>query len=301
MRVLEQVSLTNPEEAQAALQREVQGLNERPRDEFVGLSPAQMNGVIYAPFDSPDFATFPDPLAVTPHCAATDLALWIVEALGEDGLQRTVGGNLPQAASRHILSRWAASPWAGSTLAPRSIRSETDFPTLHRTRVLMELAGLIRKYRGRFLLTRAARQRIETGGAASLHPLLLRTHAERLNWAWMDYQAEAPMLQQTFLFSLWLLHCFGEDWRPIEFYEEAVLRAFPMLLDAFPESSWLTPVECFGHAYALRMFHRFAESFGLVEIRRSDPEDYLSSREARTTPLFREVVQFHVERPRHLR
>jgi hypothetical protein len=72
-------------------------------------------------------------------------------------------------------------------------------------------------------------------------------------------------------------------------------------LDAFPESSWLTPVECFGHAYALRMFHRFAESFGLVEIRRSDPEDYLSSREARTTPLFREVVQFHVERPRHLR
>lgn len=297
IRALEAGAFANLDEAQAALQQETRGLNERPREDFVGLSPVQMDAVLYRPFDSPEFVTFPDPVPVTPHCAATDLALWLAEELGDEGVRRTVSGNLPRAASRRILSRWADSPWNDGSAEPDRLRSETDFPALHRMRVLMELAGLIRKHRGSFLLTRAARRRITPGGAASLYPLLLQTHAQRLNWAWMDYHAEAPMLQQTFLFSLWLLHCFGDDWHPVGFYADAVLRAFPMLLDDFPDTDWQTPEQGFENAYQLRMFHRFAEFFGLVEIWSSDPADLLAPREARRTPLLRQAVQFQVARP----
>ena len=280
------------EEAQAAAQLAMRTHSSNPMDDFVGLTPNQMHGVLYRPFDSPDLVTWPDPLGVAPDGEAIELACGLAEALGGDGVKRTAQDNLPRQLCRDLLARWQSIGGEDPYFAPEKLQSELDYRLLHRVRLTMELGGLIRKYRGRFLLTRNGRDRFERHGAAGLYPALLQAYAHKMNWGYDDGYPEVPMLQHSFLFTLHLLGQFGDTWRPTTFYAEAVLRAFPPLIVDFADDRFFTPEEQFHHAYALRTLTRFAAPFGLVEFAPTDADDFKSPRQVRRRPLLQKVVQF---------
>ena len=58
------------------------------------------------------------------------------------------------------------------------------------------------------------------------------------------------------LYSLWLLHHYGEDWRDTGFYADEYSKAFPMLNA--------------GHGYEYRVFNRLFRFIGLCEINEND-------------------------------
>ncbi|MDD3927800.1 MAG: hypothetical protein PHT33_14200 [bacterium] len=54
----------------------------------------------------------------------------------------------------------------------------------------------------------------------------MQTYAQKFNWDYLDWYPELFFMQQSFLYTLYLLHKFGGEWRANAFYEDALLKAF---------------------------------------------------------------------------
>jgi hypothetical protein len=279
-------------EAQAFVGWHTGQKNRAPVDDFEGLSPEQMHRFLHYPFASPDLATFPERLATPAETPIVRLFGLLAEALGEKGLKTTVTGNLPLNFVREAALVFLTEE---ERTFHRGIRTELEFFDLHATRLVSGLAGLTRKYQGRFVLTSECRKLMEQDGMAAVYPLLFRAFVEKYNWAYRDRYPSFGIIQQSFLFSLWLFNRFGDVWRAPSFYEDCFLRAFPAILgEAESERSYTTPEKVVRSCYAWRCLEGFAVFLGLMEID-WESRGFLDRRfTLRKSRLLNEVVTFHL-------
>lgn len=268
--------------------------NRRPIDDFHGLSPDQMYRLMHFPFDSPDLVEFPPRLGTTPSAPILSLFQVLTEAVGERGLKPTAAGNLPRKLVQEAALTYATDELQRELMRFRSIRSEDDFPDLNVTRLVAGLAGLIRKYRGRFVLSRDCRSIMAERGLAGIYPRLLQTYAWRFNWGYRDGYPDLYLIQDSFLFTLYLLGRHGEDWRSNTFYEDAFLRAFPLVLDEVPPEHYSTPEDTVRRCYSWRCLEQSAAFLGLVEIRQEPGRMLDPIFELRKLPLLDEAVIFKI-------
>ncbi len=281
-------------EVEAFVGRHTQQQNQRPLDEFQGLSPEQMYRMLHFPFATPELVKVPEVLNTSPTAPIMTLFGLLTEAIGEQGLKPTATGNLPRKLCREAaLVFWGNDVYKKNTRF-RGINGEQDFPDLSTTRLVAELAGLIRKYKGRFILSRNCRALLSGNGTAAIYPRLFTAYVERFNWSYRDRYPELRLLQTASLFTLYLLTRYGRTARPQAFYEDAFLRAFPMVLDEIPPHQSFTPEEEVRSSYTWRTLVHFADFFGLATV--EPVSDSLMSREYRvqSLPLLQEVVQFQV-------
>ena len=102
------------------------------------------------------------------------------------------------------------------------------------------------------------------------------------NTGWLDMYEDNEVGNLGRLYSLWLLHHYGEDWRNTGFYANEYSKAFPMLNA--------------GHGYEYRVFNRLFRFIGLCEI--NDSDDFNGKnwgKEARKTELL--DLMFTFEEP----
>ena len=286
-------------EMQAFAEVLIQQQNRTPRDEFCGLSPDEMYQILCHPFALPQLLIFPDPIAILPQAQILSLFTLLTEAIGEKGLKQTARGNLPRNFCREAaLSYWGEEVYRENTRYG-GINREADFFDLHITRIVVELAGLIRKYRGRFILSRACKKLLAGTGLAGIYPLLFRAYVKEFNWGYWDYYPDYYFFQHTFAFTLYLLARYGDSWRPQVFYEDCFLRAFPQVLDkAGPPPTYCTPEERIRSAYTFRVLLRFARFLGLVVMESTTDDPYGQKYRLRKLPLLDEVVRFHTQEER---
>jgi hypothetical protein len=294
-KVLAEQQFGSIEEANAFLARHTQKRNRAPKDDFCGLSSEQMHRFLDFPLETPELASFADCLDTVPEAPVMDLFQLLIDGVGEKGLKPTATGNLP----RDFCRQTARLYWGEERYLEISrrgeLRTETAFFDLHVTRLVAELAGLLRKYQGKFILGRDCRQILARQGMAGLYPKLLATFCRQYNWAYGDGYPDYPIIQQSFLFTLRLLARYGGEWRSNQFYADALLRAFPIVLREVPESMCYEPPEQHvGHCYSLRCLKHFAEFFGLVEIERNPDDRYATEFRLRKRPLLDQFVRFYV-------
>jgi hypothetical protein len=279
-------------EVQAFLDHHVQQRNRRPVDEFHGLSPEQMYRMLNFPFTSPELVRFPEVVDTAPAAPILTLFSLLVETIGEQGLKPTAKGNLP----RKVCRDAALIYWGEETYAERTrfggINREGDFPDLHITRLVGELAGMVRKYKGRFILSRDCRKSLDANGLATIYPRLFRTYVEQFNWGYWDGYAELRFIQSAFLFTLYLLTQYGDTWRPHDFYESAFLRAFHAVLDEVPQRPVSTPEEVVRNCYTWRTLVHFAGFLGLAAVEPVTDELLCREYRVKAQPLLHEAAQF---------
>lgn len=281
------------EELNARVSAHMQQRNQRPVDDFAGLSPDQMYQLLYQPFDSPELVRFPAILEKEPDVPILILFKLLAEAIGETGLKPTAKGNLP----RNFCREAALAFWGEETYRDRTrygnINKEENFFDLHVIRTVAELAGLIRKYKGRFILSRKCRDLLGRHGYAAIYPLLLRTCAREFNWAYSDGYPDLPFIQQAFLFTLYLLSRYGSEWHDAPFYEDHFLRAFPMVPEQLPPTELFTPEDIVRRCYTMRTLERFAGFLGLAEIEQLPrAKSVLRDYRVKKTALLDEAVLF---------
>lgn len=286
------------EEAQAFLSGFTQSRNQAPLDDFDGLSPEQMVRFLHFPFDTPGLIQFAPSLTVEPTGSAITLFKIIADAIGESGLKPTANGNLPVKLVREAAITVVGEEGYYEYASTGWPRTEADYPDLHALRVAAEVAKLLRKYKGRFILSRAARTLLANQGLAGIYPRLLRSYATEFNWGYRDRYPEFAIIQQSFLFTLWVLDRYGDSWRPNTFYEDAFLKALPQVLIEAEEyrSNWAQPEERVRSCYSLRCLERFVCFFGLGETDRKPGEVRYGEFQIRKTPLLGRVVKFHANR-----
>ena len=290
---LEGKEFASEEEFQAFLQDFNAQRGRRPLDDFCGLSPEQLHRFLYFPFDSPQLVTFASRLDTPPAAPILSLFRLLAGAIGELGLKATATGNLPRKFVQEAASVF--EPQGGyPKYLPGGIRSEEDFFDLHVTRLVAELSGLVKKTKGKFLLSRACRAELAKPGSGAFYPRLLLAYTRDFNWAYGDGYPSLPFLQQSFLYTLYLLDQFGDEWRPMAFYEDAFLRAFPAVLEEMEPVSYTTPENDLRSCYSLRCLERFAGFLGLIEIERESTRPFDRSFRLRRTPLLTEATDFRL-------
>ncbi len=291
---LEDRQFESLEEVQAFVEQHAQQQNQSALDEFHGLSPEQMHRLLHFPFTSPQLVRFPEILDSVPKAPILTLFDLLTGAIGEQGLKPTAKGNLPQKFCRDAaLVYWGEQKYRKKTQFG-GINREDDFLDLHVTRLVAELAGLVRKYRGRFILSRDCRTLLARDGLAGVYPRLLRTYIEQYNWGYWDRYPELRFIQQASLFTLYLLTRNGATWLPHEFYEESFLRAFPMVLNEVPPDAVFSPEEEIRNCYTWRTLVHFAGFLGLAEVEPITEERYCHQYRVKALPLLDETVRFQL-------
>jgi len=267
--------------------------NRAPIGNFEGLSPEQMSRLLYFPFDSARLLTFPDVLEVEPDAPVTRLLSLLADAIGEAGLKPTARGNLPRKFCREAALAYFGEEDYREITRFVGINSETDFRELHAARLVAEMAGLVRKNKGKFTLSRKYRELLAKHGMRGIYPCLLQASARDYEWGYQDRYPDFPFIQSSFAFTLFLLTKYGDEQRPDTFYIEKYLRAFPVLLKEVSEIS-LTQEKFIGSCYSHRTFTRFAEFMGLVEIERVGHRFFPDEILIRKKPLLGAVVRFNL-------
>lgn len=283
------------DEVNAFISQHIQRQNQAAIDDFHGLSSAQMHRFLCFPFDSPDLVTFPSRLDVAPDAPILTLFKLLTDAIGDDCLKATATGNLPRNFCREAARAfWGEEEYASWT-RHGELRSEDQFGELNTARLVAGLAGLIRNYKGKFIIGRECRKLLAEQGMAGIYPRLFRAFVKEYNWGYADRWQEIPMVQHSFLFTLHLLSKYGAEWRSSRFYEDMFLQAFPMVLKEVPPmGEYFSPEKSLRSCYSWRSLERFARFMGLVEIEHDPANRYTADFRLRKLPLLDYVVQFHL-------
>lgn len=284
--------------------------NDEPVPGFDGLSPEQMQALLYAPSSSPGVLRIAGTLETPPRAPLLAWFHLIADALGENGVRATAKGNLPRGLCRDAARVAHDDPAYGRApyeVEPDKVRGEQDVFLLHYARVVARQAGLLRLHRQRWTLTLRAREALAAGGDATLYLRLFDTLATRIDWRYTTRYRVLDMLQSAWPFLLRLLQRYGGEPRTADFYSGALLEAFPAFVDEAIAGvdAWMlefddpaeTALRMQRHAIEALTLERFARPLGLVTLEKHvpDPErPWDRTWIVRATPLAHEVVRFEV-------
>lgn len=284
------------EELQAAADVLIARQNQEAQDDFLGLSSDQVTRMIYFAFDTPESFKFAEVLSIEPTAPILMLIEGIVSAIDDNGLAATKArGSLPQKLCRELWIDYSQLHADEFSRSFQKVNKEDDFFELNVARILLELAGFLRKTKGRFYLTKKYQKIAHTSGLKGVYPVIFKTYCEKFNWGYGDGYNDAPFIQDSFLFTLYLLNKYGDKIMFTSVYEDAFLQAFPMAVGEMSESSYSTPEKDLQRCYYLRAIKHFLVFFGLAELEEIKGEKYSECKyKIKKAPLFDAVVSFNL-------
>jgi hypothetical protein len=284
------------DELKAAADTLLEMQNQQPQDDLLGLSPEQAHRMFYFAFDTPALFKFSEPLSIEPEAPILMLIKMIVAAIDDKGLLATKAkGNLPQKLCREAWHDYRKLFPDEIYFSFNKVNKEDDFFDLHVARIVLELAGFIRKTKGRFYLTKKYQKIVKKLGFKGLYPIIFKTYCSEFNWGYWDRYSDVPLIQDSFLFTLFMLTRYGDKMTFTSVYEDIFLRAFPMLLEEMEETNYSSPEEDLRRCYSERAHKRFLVFLGLAELE-TIKGDYFGENKykIKKTPLLDEVVQFNL-------
>jgi len=271
------------------IENRIQEFNHRGISAFQGYSPFEMDLIINDPFGE-NCPVQLNKLSEDDYLQIPLLMLFkylanLVET--EGAMKLTARGYLAPRVikdmyAQHFIEDYSIE--AGIT----KLTTEKDSNTIHLTRLLLELAGIIKKRNNKLSLTRAGEKTLRKDDDTLLR-LLLSTFCTKFNWAYFDGFGENRIGQMGFGFSFVLLDNFGREKNKDSYYAEKYFDAYPALINHDRVSEYRTAEETSYLCYSIRTFERFLEYFGLVTVtheRRFDADTFIQ-----ITPLFTKLVK----------
>lgn len=252
------------EELEKHLDKIMHEQNNRSMPEFEGYSPAEMHLILYSTFekDSPielqklseaDYKKVP----------ILNQIKYLMGMIAESGeMKLTKKGFLPV----KVVAELYQQGFIKDDQIEKGISKlykESDSMSINLPRILIELAGLVKKRHGKLSLTKAGQKIISDD--QKLLRAIMETFATKFNWAYYDGYGENHIGQLGYGFTLILLSKYGREKRLDSFYAKKYFNAFPRLLDAIAPDYGTVERQA-ASCYSVRSFNRFLDYFGVVEI-----------------------------------
>jgi len=191
------------EEAFEAVQQLVDEHNNRPVEEFHGLSPRQLVALLETAWDETDTAVTLSgslsPEDLRDSSVAQNAHGFLAAVAGAGPVRLTARGNLNRKFFRHLLDvthwpHWDVDDLLGYYRNP----NEADIRPLHYLRIYLEAAGLVAAHKGKMTVTKAGLALMEPSRAGELQVALFRAMCGEFNLAYMDRLPDFPQIQQTY-------------------------------------------------------------------------------------------------------
>ena len=135
-------------------------------------------------------------------------------------------------------------------------KSEPKTEEIQVLRVVLKECGLVKTRIGKMSLTSKGKKLLSSRN--DLLRTLMLFLMQDYNTGWLDLHEDLEVGNVGRLYSLWLLHHYGDVWRHTDFYTAEYAKAFPMMDDY--------------SAYGYRVFNRLFHLIGLCEVNER-PED----------------------------
>ncbi len=242
--------------------------NNRPIEDFEGYSPNEMMYVIYDLFHQDSVVKLHkeidyDVLNQIPFLLQVKYLMSILYEKKE--LKLTKNGALPVKMVSDIYNQgFIKDDMIESGIS--KLYKESDSSIIELTRVIPELAGLIKKRSGLLTLTKKGLDIFEKKNFAELFRLIFTSYIQKFNWSYFDGYESETAAQMGFGFSLILLDKYGDDFQPTDFYSSKYLKAFPFILEDFVDDEFYSVDKQLHNCYKVRTFERFLNYFNLIEI-----------------------------------
>lgn len=297
---IEQITAMSPdlcmEDLNVVLQHKMQDHNQRPLDDFCGLSSTKMSNWLYASPEQLDDVTLTIPCDLFSSPVMQYLALIVEEAVQNGGsFKATAKGNLPTKLVKQasaLLPRFAVAQFSTPiSISEYAGANEDAFNALHYTRVLAEIAGIIYLRSGRWHVKKAAQKQYQSGGVRAFFKPMLDAAVSQYNWGYLDAWEQASDLRLFWLYMLWRLQHHGS----VEQLVDEMIQAFPDLLLALDADEFRSAPEQLSHLLEVRFIERFLQYWGFVTL---DPKRFFASeripRVVKIQPLLTQVFEFHI-------
>jgi hypothetical protein len=203
-----------------------------------------------------------DTLNEIPFLRLTEELLRIIER--QDPIKLTTKlGALPRKVVQELYSKKFITEEFVESGAVKLLHESdsTALKSLHQNTVL---SLLVTVKRGKLTLSKDGRRLLESINRPELLNCLLHTFTLSHSWASADRYTEFPIAQLGWGFSIFLLLRFGQEPRPVRFYAEKYLVAFPTMLKHIKLITRNIPIVDFVNCYETRTYHRFLEWFGMI-------------------------------------
>jgi hypothetical protein len=298
----------NIDELNNFLHQQMKEQNSMPQNDFLGITPDQMYGLIYFPLEGNSILkikkNIPDEtLSKIPFLLLTEHFLRILER--EKAIKLTdAQGNLPLKIVAELYEPKYILEEAMELDLYKQAKEEYLY-SIQALHINTTLAGLAKKTAGKLSLTKKGVGFLKSPQKRQeLFELVFKTFCTKYNWGYTDGFSFESIGQAGFAFSLLMMQNFGNESLTTIFYAEKYINAFPMEVNYsrknYTQSGWYfegkqspqelrrSALSCYSH----RTFTHMMDWFGFVEINK--PQDFMKQDE--TTVKKTEVLDMVFER-----
>ena len=275
------------EELNGYLKQYFERQNNRPLPDFEGYSPYEMQRIFYFPLED-DCPVQLKRLDVSdykkiPLLNQVKYLAGLIEKNGE--IKLTKKGFLPTKIVKDIYSQGFIKDDRIEHFGYK-LYKETDSPSIHLSKLLLEISHLTKKRYGKLTLTKKADKLLADDEA--LLKLLFITFGTKFNWGYFDGYEDENIGRLGFAFSLILVHKYGETKRTSAFYAKRYFKAFPNLFDNMVRPHYSTIERYAYDCYSIRTFDRFLGRFGIIKI---EQEHFLDDTYIVKNELFDKLIE----------
>lgn len=262
------------------IQEHFDNMNNLPREDFLGLSPNAMHYIVYDPYHDESPIKFKENISNEaldriPLFRLFEELLLIIQ--GEKEIKLTKTGALPVKVVFELYEKKILTDDFIEEGISKLSREE-DSMAIQNTRMLTELSKVVRKLKGKWLLTKATEKLLETNNRNELFKKFFQTYTDKFLWAYNDAYDDEQVGQFAWAFTLIALKKHGKQEQSAKFYAGKYAKAFPALIDNIPPGQYSSQKDSFYRCYQIRCLNRFLGWFGFIEIVKqksiiSSPED----------------------------
>lgn len=261
-----------------------------PMKELEGLTPHQVERLYEELFEEKSPMVVKDPRGESQEeIPLMNLVLHFMEGIEREkgAIKLTQAGYLPTAFVKELYEAGYIMDIVVSE--DKKMIKEADVMVAHLARNLCETAGLTHMDKNAIKLTEMGKKFLEN--RENLFKKIFQNYIEELSWSYFDGLPECEDLQNLAGYILYLVRKYGRKKMSIEFYYNKFLVAFPGIKEEFLKEH---SEEDLINVFYLRVFERFLENFGLIEVVEGGKIRSVKDFKVLKTPVFDDIISFNI-------
>jgi hypothetical protein len=246
------------------LRKQQDEINSRPIDDFDGLSAAQMHVMLYYPFSQDSIVRFNDQISdnTLSRIPILNLMISFLSKAKSENVKLTARGNLSTAVVKDLYNEGFIREMIIDSGISKLSREESSL-SINLIHLLAKVSGFVRKSRDKLLLTKKGKELLDSPVKLA-HDMFLH-NIFKFNLGYFDNFPETQAGAIDISYTIYLLSKYGDKMRPESFYSDAILKAFPDILDDFIDDGLFSnPEKDFAHCYQTRILNRFLYLYGFI-------------------------------------
>ena len=208
------------EEANEVISGIVMEYNKKAQLETAGLSPEQVYRLLHSDWESNSSVLKlnnklkHDDLAKVPIYHNARL---FMEQAAIAPIKATAAGNLNRAFVNLMMSNMIIdADYKDMVLRVNKVFNEEDVQPLHKLRVILSVSGIIRKRKGKFILSKKGKELLSDDAAGLLFAHIFKTFFRKFNLAYLDWLPPDPCLQDTIAYGFYVIYNLDDKWHAID-------------------------------------------------------------------------------------